>query len=844
MAKDDEQAPPVSSMALAPSQTITSTNRPSANQRKRNRGKKKSENEAGKPANESTSSTTATAPAPAALPSTETAQAASKPAATKKKKNRTKKKKPPVNPDQKEAPVPSKKSKAKRNKNARKRFPWRKHLPQDSVDPITLETLESLLYPPFALCASEPYDPVPEWPVPEPSAAQAAVDPGETEEDRQRRIIGEQWGDTLTDKKAEEAKAVESKPAEKRHYNLFDGRALAYYMVSQLQFIDPLNRRDLTRDELVGLDRYLRQHRFDDLNVTEAYDAKGITISSAGAAANTATGRAAILQQLAGNLLNGLFGGGNSVSQTAQARSTAAASTNQLMAQYQAHEQSVQASGQRRGRQNDSRPVQDTGIYGDAGLMIIDDDMNPGLRGNAPTFVPSIDEDGGSNTMWSASHIASRYGHANLVQQNAFPSLAETAPAPAAASTQASRQQAHTPKKVGPSNKTLSRITKTIKKTNPEELQKQWEAREEARRKAALSNLTFGSNLSTWDLDPNQEIPISITTTTDAVVTEAQLDRNRAFAQALGVAPATLRGNINSGWARPTSVSIERDEFGHELNASVYPDALIIQARERIGPLLKLERKWKLFLDDDKAASLPLNKMERPMRKFVHEYSDFWKLQTESFDPEPKRYIHCVKLRDTSVPYPLLSDAARNWRGPRPLLQSTMSDHASLQTAGQTTGGRDMPAPPERVPLSLKPRSVATDSDAIESLPPGIAISGAPTRTMLEPEATLNSRFGSLAVDRERTKLELAKRTVPLELAPYEQPSKGFDFSEEVQRQKERTEMKARKEREREARKQKALEAAFASSDEEGSLAGDDGSAWSEDEQVPLYAGGDEEEAK
>jgi len=78
---------------------------------------------------------------------------------------------------------------------------------------------------------------------------------------------------------------------------------------SQLQFIDPFNRRDLTRDELVNLDRYLQRHGFRDLNVTEAYDAKGVILSMAGAVANTATGRATNLQQEGSLLLQAVFGG-------------------------------------------------------------------------------------------------------------------------------------------------------------------------------------------------------------------------------------------------------------------------------------------------------------------------------------------------------------------------------------------------------------------------------------------------------------------------------------------------------------------------------------------------------
>jgi hypothetical protein len=182
------------------------------------------------------------------------------------------------------------------------------------------------------------------------------------------------------------------------------------------------------------------------------------------------------------------------------------------------------------------------------------------------------------------------------------------------------------------------------------------------------------------------------------------------------------------------------------------------------------------------------------------------------------------------------------------VLQSThpnpvLPEHAFQETAGPSTHGRELLSGPQRVPLSLKPRSQTADSEPIESLP-GMAISGARTLTMTEqPDAALNSRFGALDVGRERPTFELQKRTLPLELPAYEQP-KGFDFAEEVQRQKERVETRERKEREAEGRKQRALEAAFASSDEEGDVdgaAGDDDSEWSEDEQVPLYTGEDEE---
>lgn len=814
------------------------------------------------------------------------------------------------------------KNNKRRNRNSNKKKnkgspSWRDHVPEGTVDPITLDSIRSLRYPPFALVAAEPYTPVDVWPIPDAQEAESRVAvemPEETEEDRQRRIIEEQWGDKLKLAAAAEddesggekegkmpaaaaAGDLDTKPAprerkeeKQRHYHLYDGRALAYYMVSQLQFIDPLNRRDLTRDELVNLDRYLRRHGFKKLNVVEAYDAKGVTLSTAGAAANTAAGRAAILQQEASVLLGALFGGGVVVSTPAdeqQQRSSGGGNNindgNDLRSQYRRQQQLQQAStSQGRGRtaQRHRSPFaqDDIGIYGGAGVMVIDDDMNPGLRGSAPAFVPGGGGSGGANTLWSASHIRGAHGggHEAGVQAHEFPSLSAAVPRPAAASSAAQQQQRNqssassnnSKKKAPPPPKTLSLIGGLVKKTDPEELQRQWEAREEARRKALLSTMTFGSNLAA-SMDMQQDpplgdggIPASITTVKDNAPTEGQLQRNKALADALGVEPATAR--LNSGWARPVDGKAQLDEFGNELNAVIYPDSLIVQARERMAPLLKLEKKWKAFLLDDTAASLPLNPMDRPLRAFVHMYSDFWKLHTESFDAEPKRYIHCVKLRDTGAPHPLLSDAARNWRGPKPILASTTSahtsaasatsassDHSLLQTAGQSTRGREIPAAPQRQPLPLKPRTANLSVDHESGLLPSAAyagsaataIGGAPTRIMTEAAAA-NSRFESLSSGRERPKLYLQKRSVPLEMPRYEPPDKsGFDVAEELERSKKDAEAKARKEREKMERRQRVLEAAFASDDEEEHgqrTAGDSDSEW--EEQEAAYAGSSDEE--
>ena len=324
--------------------------------------------------------------------------------------------------------------------------------------------------------------------------------------------------------------------------------------------------------------------------------------------------------------------------------------------------------------------------------------------------------------------------------------------------------------------------------------------------------------------------------------TEGQLMRNQAVASALGVAPSTLRHQVNAGWARPTEATL--DKFGNELNTAQYSDSLIVEARERMEQLLKLERRWKAFLMDDTSASLPLRPMDRPLRTFVHEYSDFWKLHTESFDKEPKRYIHCVKLRDTSAPVPLLSDVARAWRGPAPVSlprgpRATILDHASKQTAGQATRShsnrREFPPAPPREPLKLKPRSVPSQEsrrDGLETL-----------ETKVEDEAAvqLNTRFDALFTGRERPKLELAPRTVPLELLPYK-PSKVYNVTEERERERQQSAMavKAQKEREEAEQKAKILAYAFASSDEEQSLASAGSSEWEEAKEQ--FSGSDSEE--
>ena len=100
-----------------------------------------------------------------------------------------------------------------------------------------------------------------------------------------------------------------------------------------------------------------------------------------------------------------------------------------------------------------------------------------------------------------------------------------------------------------------------------------------------------------------------------------------------------------------------------------------------------------------------------------------------------------------------------------------------------------------------------------------------------------SSRFDSLSTARERPKIALAKRSVPLELPPFE-PQKPFNLAEDMKRSQERLEDKKKKEREQADKRMRALEDAFASDDEDDAQSSD--SDWGEEEA--LYKGESEEE--
>jgi hypothetical protein len=175
------------------------------------------------------------------------------------------------------------KPRSKRNKPEAR--PWLSALPPGQEDPITLEPLEDLPYPPFVLVVGEPYIPVYPgmWPPPPLEETDKMVEANKSDlvKDREVSILQQQWGDGVLRSRENSATVTKTgtKPTshdsnsslQGRLFHFFDGSALAYYFTSSLEFINPYDRRDLTRAELAALDEYMAVHKLGNAGVVQAY---------------------------------------------------------------------------------------------------------------------------------------------------------------------------------------------------------------------------------------------------------------------------------------------------------------------------------------------------------------------------------------------------------------------------------------------------------------------------------------------------------------------------------------------------------------------------------------------
>ena len=610
--------------------------------------------------------------------------------------------------------------KASRKKRSKKQVKWWKNLkiiPAGEVDPISLEPIEELTYPPFVLAASEPYDVI--------------------------HVPG--------DVKKLSLDEINTK------WHLFDGRVLAYYLVSQMQFIDPLNRRELTRRELLHLDKYLKQFNLipnspstglAKKGPSSKHKSNGVVIAAfdsierrqnTSGQQNGQTGqtRVEVLQREAAEILSALFGnapGTSGLGRQRQSRSgrgelisgTSGAVNAATNVSTSSHLTNFMSEFERIHREDEIRMRNGMAAAAtsslqpsdsesrDYGMVLIDDDLNPELRGQIGNAITRIQNIG------PIPRVA--HAHSNSTSSILFPSLQETIqsqpsifpPLPvssSAAGTQERNTLGQKPSQKPAASSSLNHISKLVKPTKASDLIKAKKAREVAMQRAAMSQLTFEDlQQKQQQLDSvSSEEKLSVETEITLPPSQSLIKRNMRLADALGVTPSSQRNTFRSSLATDAS-----SNFNAELIAANYPDSLIKTAKENMDLIRKLEKRWVSFLKDDNTRSFQCNPMPRHLRRLVHEYSDYWFLHTESFDPQPKRYVNCVKTMNTKVPNPLLSVVVSSWRGPRSIsnpLDDNNNGKSFLGTAtdhfSDNTIEDDLNI--ERPKLKLASRTLPTD---------------------------------------------------------------------------------------------------------------------------------------
>ena len=644
-------------------------------------------------------------------------------------------------------------------------------------------------------------------------------------------------------------------------------------MISQMQFIDPLNRRDLTLLELDHLDRYLKEHRLlprgsrgDDVVSAYQSTAANSNSNSAGRAGQTERARSERLQREAALILDALFAQ-RSVGGTAANTSSSAVTANNQQSDQQQQSRSnflVEFERQHRAEEERERNRRAARLPSAAasnasssldrqqqqqqqqhGIVVIDDDEHPELRGRVQQQQQQTTSGSFSASLSAgAAPFVPVYVEAfpSLHQSTAVTAEPSTLSSTSTSSTNQNHQRAQSSNKKPPStSSSLGRISKMVQKTSPAVLARQRQARLDAQQRAAMSQLTFEEAQVRYEeqsmtnddvINVNGAIPSSTRSINEAAAarigTDTDIDtddnhlllleRNQRFANALGIVPSTVRRSISknhglSGWARPTNA-----DFCNELSAANYPDSLIVDAKENLALILKIEKRWTAFLANDTNASFQCKPMEKLKRKLVHEYSDFWFLHTESFDPAPHRYVNCVKTAETKMPHPLLSAAVKSWRGPKKL------ELLAASGGGGGGGNEVVTAHVSVVPSTLSTAGSTADDDAQPDVIPIASLldrmgdahgDGAGTQTIILPK--------------ERPKLQLAPRTLPTELPLFVSDKEKREEARLLKRSKElETAKKNAEAQEKVARSNFNLFDAFDSDNDSDS----DGSVWSESSAI------------
>ncbi len=169
-------------------------------------------------------------------------------------------------PRRKESRPTSQESRVGQPKTGSQATRWWDTLDQD--DPISLEPLAKLRYPPFSLRNL----PEPE-PEPEPEAGELPELLERNTECHPRKLIASQK--QQQQQQPQQQQQQQQQPgARSECVTHFDGRVLAHYLASTLSFVHPITRRDLTLSECEQLDAYLTLHRLGRPRVVQAFQRK------------------------------------------------------------------------------------------------------------------------------------------------------------------------------------------------------------------------------------------------------------------------------------------------------------------------------------------------------------------------------------------------------------------------------------------------------------------------------------------------------------------------------------------------------------------------------------------
>ena len=142
---------------------------------------------------------------------------------------------------------------------------WWHKLAFDLCDPITLEPLQTLAYPPFELGSRTSTPPARSTHSSGRGTQQGSATCATGRTPHAPSVIGTGQITDVSEETAEHTacplvRGDDAGCNSQLQSQLFDGCALASYLISSLVFLNPLSREPVTRDECVRLDEYLSCH--------------------------------------------------------------------------------------------------------------------------------------------------------------------------------------------------------------------------------------------------------------------------------------------------------------------------------------------------------------------------------------------------------------------------------------------------------------------------------------------------------------------------------------------------------------------------------------------------------